>query len=95
MNFTLFKGKDFRETFDFKNSQGKSIALPPGNFSVVLERGGFAKEYTVANGGLTRSYNSVGWKIAKEDSSNFEFTTMYYTLYLEDREITRGLLRIS
>ena len=95
MNFTLVKGKDFTEHFDFKNEQGKSIALPPGTFRVILERGEFVREYTVLNRGLSRLRNRISWRIPAEESASFDFTTMYYTLYLEDREITRGMLKIQ
>lgn len=94
MNFTLVKGKDFTEFFDFKNSQGKSIALPSGAFKIVLERGGFVREYTASHG-LSRIRNRITWTISAEESKDFEFTTMYYTLYLDDNEITRGVLRIQ
>lgn len=95
MNFTLIKGKDFTEHFDFKNASGKPIALPSGLFRVVIERGGFAREYTVDNGGLSLLRNQITWRIAAGDSKDFEFNTMYYTLYLNDDEITRGVLRIQ
>lgn len=95
MNFTLVRGKDFSEVFDFKNQAGKSIALPNGQFKVVLERGTFAKEFTVLNGGLSRLRNRVTWTISANDTADFDFATMYYTLYLDDSEITRGILRIQ
>lgn len=95
MNFTLVKGKDFEEHFDFKNSEGKTIALPQGQFRVVLEHGAFAREYTVQNRGLVKSRSRVVWRVAGTDSNDFEFTVMYYTLYLNDEEITRGIVRVQ
>jgi len=95
MNFTMTRGKDFYEFFEFKNSQGKPIAMPSGKFRVVLERGGFAKEYTVLNGGLQRLRNRVNWRIPASDTADFEFSTMYYTLYLEDRELIRGVIKVQ
>jgi hypothetical protein len=95
VNFTLVKGKDFSEHFDFKNADGKSIALPTGEFRIVLERGEFVREYFAPNRGLSRLRNRVNWFIPGEESESFEFTTMYYTLFLDEREITRGLLRIQ
>lgn len=94
MNFTLVRGRDFSENLDFKNSQGKPVATPPGEFRIVLERGAFAREYR-AGAGLTKHRSGLVWNIPKEDSENFEFTTMYYILYLEDKEIIRGILRIQ
>lgn len=94
MNFLLVRGRDFQEHFDFKNGQGKLIPLPAGKFRVVLERGGFAREYTSGNG-LSLQRNRVIWSIKGEQSNDFEFTTMYYTLYLNDREITRGVLKVQ
>jgi len=95
MNFTLTKGESFEETFNFKNAQGKSIVLPNGDFKVILERGSFAREFTVKNGGLSRLRTGAVWRVLAEQSTHFEFTVMYYTLYLDDREITRGILRIQ
>lgn len=95
MNFSLVKGKDFHEHFDFKGASGKPIALPNGTFRVVVERAGFAREYTVMNGGLSRLRNRVNWTISADQSGDFDFNTYYYTLYLDNREITRGILRIQ
>lgn len=95
MNFTLVKGKNFEEHFDFKNSEGKALTLPAGRFKVILEHGSFAREYTVENRGLSRLRNSVVWRVAGTDSNDFEFTVMYYTLYLNDEEITRGIVRVQ
>lgn len=94
MNFTLVRGKDFIEHFDFKNAQGKPIALPLGKFRLVVERGGYARQYT-DGAGLIRQRNRLTWKIGAEDSNDFEFTVLYYTLYLNDNEITRGILRVQ
>lgn len=95
MNFVLVRGKDFLEHFDFKNDQGSPIALPAGVFRVVLERGGFAREYTVANGGLTQHSTRVEWRIPASDSSSFDFNTMYYTLYLDSQELARGVVKVQ
>lgn len=94
MNFLLVRGNDFEEHFDFKNAQGKPIAMPTGQFRIILERGGFAREYTVGNG-LSRLMNRVSWRIPAAQSQDFEFSTMYYTLYLNDQELARGVLRIQ
>lgn len=94
MNFLLERGKDFQESFDFKNATGKAIALPAGQFRVVLERGGFAREYTPGNG-LSPQRTRIVWTIKAKQIDDFEFATMYYTLYLNNDEITRGILRIQ
>lgn len=94
MNFLWVRGRDFQESFDFKNGTGKPIALPAGKYRVVLERGGFAREYTQGKG-LVLQRTKILWTIKANQADDFEFTTMYYTLYLNDEEITRGILRIQ
>lgn len=95
MNFLLVKGKDFEEHFEFKNAQGESIAMPSGQYKIILERGAFAREYTVLNDGLQNLRNRVNWRIPASQSKDFAFSTMYYTLYLNDLELARGVLRIQ
>lgn len=95
MNFVMTSGKDFLEFFEFKNAQGKPIAMPSGQFRIVLERGAFAREYTVLNGGLQRLMNRVNWRIPAADIENFDYNTLYYTLYLEDRELARGVIKVQ
>lgn len=95
MNFLLVKGKDFEEFFEFKNTQGKPIAMPSGVFKLILERGSFAREYTVLNNGLSRMMNKITWRIPAAQSQDFDFSAMYYTLYLDDRELARGVLRVQ
>lgn len=85
---------DFLETFDSKNSQGKPIALPAGNYRLVLERGGFVREYTPGKG-LIKNRTQIVWQIKGTESKSFEFTTMYYTLYVNDTQLARGVLRIQ
>lgn len=95
MNFILTKGRDFSEHFNFRNAQGRAVALPSGTFRIALERGSFIQEYTVENGGLARYSGRLDWRISSKDSQDFDFTTMYYTLYLNDSEVTRGILRVQ
>lgn len=94
MDFFLRKGVDFIEHFNFKNDAGKDIALPSGVFKLYLVRGSFAREYTVG-AGLVRNRNSIVWKITKEQSQDFEYSTLYYTLYLDDTELVRGVLKVQ
>lgn len=91
MDFVLFRGKEFSEDFNFKNPEGKSIALPNGDFKLVLERGRFAKVFRLGEG-LTRTRTSVTWTI---DDTDFEYSTLYYTLYLDDKELARGIIRVQ
>lgn len=94
MDFILTRGKDFVEHFDFKNEKGRSVPLPRGLIRLVLERGTFAREYRV-NEGLTRGRSQIVWRIDGKDSANFEFSTLYYTLYLNDAELVRGVLKVQ
>jgi len=94
MDFVLLKGKDFSEPFNFKNAHGKSIAMPNGTYRVVLERGTWAHEYTIGNG-LARTRTNITWTIPAEESANFAYNVMYYTLYLNDDELARGVLRVQ
>lgn len=95
MNFVVTRGKPFHEYFEFKNAQGRPIAMPAGVFRLVLERGGFVREYTVSNSGLQRLMNRINWNIAEEETANFEFSTLYYTLYLDERELARGIVKVQ
>lgn len=94
MNFVLTKGKNFHEFFEFKNAQGRSINMPSGTFRIILERGSFVREYT-KNNGLLCMPTRVDWKIPAEVTADFEFNTLYYTLYLDDRELTRGIVKVQ
>ena len=94
MDFVLFRGRDFSEPFNFKNAAGKLITMPNGEYKLILERGLWAKEYKV-NSGLTRGRTQITWRIPAEESKDFAYSTMYYTLYLNDDELARGVLRIQ
>ena len=94
MDFTLFRGRDFQETFNFKTADGKSMTIPSGNLRIILERGTFGREYKPGKG-LTKQRTQIVWQISKQESANFDFSTMYYTLYLDDTELARGVLRIQ
>jgi len=94
MDFVLIRGKDFSEPFNFKNAHGKSIAMPNGVYKIVLERGTWAREYTLYHG-LSRTRNQITWMIPAEESADFAYNVMYYTLYLNDDELARGVLRIQ
>jgi len=93
MDFVLFKGRDFSEPFNFKNPTGKSIYIS-GDIKLILERGSWAREYTPGHG-LSKTRTQVTWTIPSEESANFAYNTMYYTLYLNDTELVRGILRVQ
>jgi hypothetical protein len=95
MDFLLVKGRAFKEHFNFKNENGKLRALPNGKYKIVLERGAFAREYTVENRGLMKQRTEITWNISAQESANFEYTTLYYTLYLDETELARGVLKIQ
>lgn len=94
MDFFLRRGVAFKEQFNFKNDKGKPLPVPGGLYKIILERGTFAREYR-ANSGLSRLRSALVWEISAEESLDFEFSTMYYTLYLNDQEVTRGVLKIQ
>lgn len=94
MDFFLRKGIDFRENFDFKNENHKPIVVPVGEYRLILERGDFGREYKVGSG-LTKTRNTIAWSIPGKESKDFEFSTLYYTLYMNDVEIVRGVLKVQ
>lgn len=94
MDFLLKKGIDFRENFDFKNENHKAIVVPAGEYRLILERGEFGREYRVGSG-LTKTRNTITWFISGKESKNFEFSTLYYTLYMNDVDIVRGVLKVQ
>lgn len=90
MNFYAARGKDFVDTFEFKNAQRKPISVPSGTYKIVLERGPYAREYTP-----TRGKNGLVWKVPAAEINDFEYSTLYYTLYLNNKEVARGTLSID
>lgn len=95
MNFVLTRGQDFYDFFEFKNAQGRPIAMPSGEFKIVVEHGDFVREYTRRNNGLLSKSTRVDWRIPASETANFEYSTLYYTLYLDDRELARGVLKVQ
>lgn len=94
MDFLLTKGEAFEERFDFKNDKQKAIALPAGEYRIVLQRGTWVREYRV-NSGLSRTRTSITWKIPASATQDFEYRTLYYTLYLNDSELVRGVIKVQ
>lgn len=94
MDFLLVRGSDFQERFDFKNESGRSIVLPAGEYKIIVQRGDFAREYTVGQG-LSRTRTAITWRITAQQTQDFDYRTLYYTLYVGDRELVRGVLKVQ
>lgn len=95
MDFLARRGQSFNESFDFKSADGSPISLPPGHYLVTLVHGNDAREYTLENGGLERDVSSLRWKIKASEATDFAYNTMYYTLYLNNTELSRGIVRVQ
>ena len=94
MDFLLTRGRDFQEHFDFKNNRGKPISAPAGSYKLTVTRGDFAREYTPGRG-LSRQRTGIIWKIPAKETQDFEYRTLYYTLYVDDQELVRGVLKVQ
>jgi hypothetical protein len=94
MDFKVNRGEMFSEEFNFKNPAGQSRSVPPGAYRVVLEHDTFVREYTVGQG-LRPLRTKLTWTITPEETKDFEYNKMYYTLYLDDNELARGILRVQ
>jgi hypothetical protein len=90
MIFTASRGQAFKEEFNFKNPQGRPIAVPKGDFRLTLERGSVAREVPikVVSGAII-------WTMTADEVSNLEYTTMYFHLTFNGQEISRGVLRVN
>lgn len=95
MDFIARRGEEFRESFDFKNSQGQSIIMPTGTYKLILEHTPYVREFTEDNRGLRRKQAGLIWIIAADETSDFAYNVLYYTLYVDDTELVRGVLRIQ
>jgi hypothetical protein len=94
MDFVLTRGSSFSEHFDFKNDKGRSLVVPNGLIRLVVEHGDFVREYRVGRG-LTKTRSSIVWNLPAKETNDFAYSTMYYTLYLDDNELARGILRVQ
>jgi hypothetical protein len=94
MDFVLIRGKPFSEHFDFKNDKGKPIVVPSGQYKLIVEHGPFAREYKVGSG-LSKTRNAILINISAQDTKDFAYSAMYYTLYLNNTELARGILRVQ
>lgn len=94
MDFLLTRGRDFQEHFDFKNEKGQPLSTPAGVYRLLVTRGDFAREYTAGHG-LSRQRTGIIWKISAKETQDFEYRTLYYTLYVDDQELARGVLKVQ
>lgn len=94
MDFLLTRGRDFQEHFDFKNDRGQPITAPNGVYKLTVTRGDFAREYTSGRG-LSRQHTGLIWKIPASETKDFAYRTLYYTLYVDDQELVRGVLKVQ
>lgn len=94
MDFLLTRGENFEERFDFKNEKQRAIVLPSGEYRIVLQRGTWVREYKVG-AGLSKTRTALVWKIAASDTSDFEYRTLYYTLYKDDEDLVRGVIKVQ
>lgn len=91
MILTAFRGKDFHEDFAFKSESGEPVVPPVGDYRLVLEHGGFTKEYARLN----RSHAGVVWALTKDEVESLPYTSFFFTLNLNGQEIARGVLRVQ
>jgi hypothetical protein len=94
MDFVLQRGREFREEFDFKNTSGQIVSLPPGTYTLKVERGSFVRQYTVGNG-LYKQRGKIIWRLPESETASFEYSTMYYELKFNERELARGIIRVQ
>lgn len=91
MILTAFQDRDFKEEFTFKNASGVPVVPPVGDYRLVLEHGGFVKEYS----NLSRTRAGVVWEIPSNEVIALPYRTLYFTLNFNGGEITRGVLRVQ
>lgn len=94
MDFTVKKGEKFSEDFNFKTATGQSIALPAGDYKLIVRHDSFVREYTIGKG-LTKSRTKLVWSLTPAETKDFAYSTMYYTLYMNETELARGILRVQ
>ena len=91
MIFTAFRGRPFKEEFSFKSPGGKEVVVPQGNYVLHLEHGDIVREFS--NLKITRT--KVFWVMTSDEVDSLEFDTMYFSLAYNDKEISRGILRVK
>lgn len=91
MTFTAFRGRPFKEEFTFKNTSGKVLTVPTGDYKVTLEHGVYVREYT----DLRQTRTTIYWTMTAEETKTLEFSTMYFVLTHNGNEVARGVLRVN
>lgn len=91
MILSATRGKSFTESFDFKNEKGQLISAPAGRYNLVLQRGDFVQEFN----DLRRVTSGVVWSISDAQLASLPHSTMYFVLYFNGEELSRGVLRVS
>lgn len=91
MILTAFQDQDFKEEFTFKSETGVPVVPPVGNYRLILEHGGFAREYS----NLSRTRTGLVWIIPSAEVTALPYRTLYFTLNFNGGEITRGVLRVE
>lgn len=90
MILTATRGEAFEEPFNFKNDIGQELNIPIGSFSVTLERGDFVKQFDK----LPTRGKSIIWKMTADETGDLQYETLYFVLFFEEHEVTRGVLRV-
>lgn len=91
MILTASRGKPFKEPFSFKNEKGQPVAIPPGEFVLVLEHGEFLTEYR----NLAKTRSTVTWNLTANETEALPYDSLYYTLNLNGEPVDRGILRVQ
>lgn len=91
MIVTASRGQVFEEPFNFKNDKGQELNIPVGTFSLTLERGGFVKQFS----NLPTRNKSIMWRMTADETRALEYETLYFVLYWNGQEVTRGVLRVK
>jgi hypothetical protein len=91
MILTASRGKPFKEEFNFKNAAGKAIAVPSGDYRLLLERGDFVSVYD----NLLKRSNGVVWSLSSSEVDELPYSTLYFAVTFNGGEIARGVLRVN
>lgn len=91
MIVTASRGQALVEPFNFKNDRGQPLNIPVGTFSLTLERGDFVRHWDH----MPTSQNSILWKMTAEETNALQYDTLYFVLFFNGQEVTRGVLRVN
>lgn len=94
IDFIVKRGEPFTDKFDFKDSAGKPINAPSGDYRLVVEHGDYAKVFSIGRG-LKKQRNGVVWSMSESETLDLQYSVMYYVLYFNDNELARGVLRMQ